>query len=138
MSFLFSGLLRLNVQSTVRFDSAEVNLQEPFSLKTGQLKVRFAQPPLGESGDEIYVFTKNQNVIANSQTKYFLENVIHFIPKVVYWFKPKYAVQIATPYAVKTMSGEKDSQISSKIIGSNTGLAKKFENFLEIEERVYT
>ena len=72
MSFLFSGLLRLNVQSTVRFNNAEVNLQEPFTLKTGQLLVRFAQPPLGEPDDEIYLFTKNQNFIANSQKKVFL------------------------------------------------------------------
>ena len=78
MSFLFSGLLHLNVQSTVRFDSAEVNLQEPFTLKPGQLVVRFAQPPLGEPDDEIYVFTKNQNVIANSQKKVFLRKCNSF------------------------------------------------------------
>ena len=138
MSFLFSGLLRLNVQPTVRFDCEEVSLQEPFVLKSGQLNVRYAQPPVGEHGNEFWMFTNNQNFIANSQKKYFLENIIHFIPKIVYWFKPNYAVQIATRYSVKMMSGETDSQSISAIIGSNEGLAKYFENFLVIVERVYT
>ena len=124
MSFLFSGLLRLNVQPAVRFDCEEVSLQEPFVLKSGQLNVRYAQPPVGEHGNEICVFTNNQNFIANSQKKYFLENIIHFVPKIVYWFKPNYAVQIAVRYSVKMMSGETDSQGISAIIGSNAGLAK--------------
>ena len=35
-------------------------------------------------------------------------------------------------------SGEKDSQTISKIISANRGLAKYFENFLVICERIYT
>ena len=53
MSFLFSGLLRLNVQSAVRFENAEINLQESFTLKCEQLTVRVAQPQVGEQDNEI-------------------------------------------------------------------------------------
>ena len=71
MSFLFSGLLRLNVQSTVRFDNAEVNLQETFTLKSEQLTVRLAQPQVGEQDNEIEIckFTKNQHLVANKHKK---------------------------------------------------------------------
>ena len=108
MSFLFSGLLRLNVQSAVGFENAEINFQESFTLKCEQLTVRVAQPQVGEQDNEIEIgmFTKNQNFVANSEKKYYLENVIHFLPKVVYWFRPNYAVQIAARYTVKMLSGE--------------------------------
>ena len=81
MSFLFSGLLRLNVQPAVRFDCEELSLQEPFILKSGQLNVRYDPPPVGEHGNEFRVFTSNQSFIANSQKKYFLENIIFLFQK---------------------------------------------------------
>ena len=56
----------------------------------------------------------------------------------VYWFRPNYAVQIAARYTVKMLSGEKDSQTISKIISANVGLAKYFENFLVLCERIHT
>ena len=55
MSFLFSGLLRLNVQSAVRFENAEINLQESFTLKSEQLTARLAQPQVGEQDNEIEI-----------------------------------------------------------------------------------
>ena len=47
-------------------------------------------------------------------------------------------MQIATRYAVKMLSGEVESQNISAIIGSNEGIAKYFENFLGIVEKIYT
>ena len=36
------------------------------------------------------------------------------------------------------LSGEKESQTISKIISSNTGLAKYFDNFFVLCERIHT
>ena len=106
----------------------QIDLRESFTLKSEQLIVRLTPPKAGEEEDEISMFTKNQSFVANSQNKYFLENVIHFLPRVVYWFRPNYAVQIAAHFTVKMLSGEKDSQTISKIISANRGLGKYFEN----------
>ena len=48
MSFLFSGLVRLNVQPTVGFEDAYIDLREPFTLKTDQLIIRLTPLKAGE------------------------------------------------------------------------------------------
>ena len=138
MSFLFSGLLRLNVQPAVRFDCEDIDLQQPFNLKSGQLGVKYDPPVDEEQGHKFLVFTNNQSFVVNSQKKFFLENVIFFVPKIFYWFRPNYAVQIATRFSIKMLSGQTEGQVISEIIGANQGIAKYFENFLRIVENIYS
>ena len=100
MSLVFSGLLRLNVQPAVGFNDPIIDLREPYTLKTDQTEIRLTLLQANGDEDAMLIFTNNQRFIANTQKKYVLENILHFVPKVLFWFKPTYAVQMAVRFTV--------------------------------------
>ena len=55
-----------------------------------------------------------------------LENVINFIPRIFFWFKIDYAVQLAVRFIVKIISGSEDGEEISGIIEANPEIAKYF------------
>ena len=138
MSFVFSGLLRLNVQPAVGFNDPIIDLREPYTLKADQTEIRLTL--LQANGDEnaMLIFTNNQRFIANSEKKYVLENILHFVPKVLFWFKPTYAVQMAVRFTVKMLSGETNNQAISVLIKTNAGIGQYFESFFSICISIYT
>ena len=138
MSFVFSGLFRLNVQPAVGFNDPISDMQEPHTLKTDQTEIRLTLLQATGDEDAMLIFTNNQRFMANTQKKYVLENILHFVPKVLFWFKPTYAVQMAVRFTVRMLSGETNNQAISALIKTNSGISQYFENFLSVCISIFT
>ena len=135
MSFVFSGLLRL---PAVGFNDPIIDMHETYTLKTEQTEIRLILLKANGDEDAMLIFTNNQRFIANTQKKYVLENILHFVPKVLFWFKPTYAVQMAVRFTVRMLSGETNNQAISALIKTNSGISQYFENFLSVCISIFT
>ena len=65
------------------------------------------------------------------------ENVINFVPRICFWFKIDYALQLAVRFIVKIIASSEDSEEISGIIEANPGIAKFFCEYAEILEYCY-
>ena len=65
------------------------------------------------------LFSRNEIFCEYTQKVFVLENVINFVPRIFFWFKVDYAVQLAVRFIVKIISGLEDSEEISGIIELN-------------------
>ena len=70
---------------------------------------------------EFHLFTTDQTFCDVANKEYILYNIIHFVPKIFFWFKIDYATQIAIRFIVKLLSATDNCQHISWIIDSNEG-----------------
>ena len=137
MSIIFQGLRRLSKDDNEPVAQIFVDISKDAQIFVGKSS-RLLHVTHGSSKDEHDLFTKNQMFVNYSQKKYVLENVIHFVPKIVFFFKVDYAVQISIRFIVKQISGTECQNEINNIISSNPGISEYFKELAKITEYVYT
>ena len=80
-----------------------------------------------EETNQIKFYSNNERFIQNSLKQNLLLNVQDFVPKIFFWFRPAYCVQLSVRYMVKLLLGEQNEKIE-KVISTNPSLYKFFLN----------
>ena len=90
-----------------------------------------------EGTSQIEFYRNNERFIQNSLKQNPLLNVQHFVPKIFFWFRPAYCVQLSVRYMVRLLLGEKNENIE-KAISTNPSLYKFFLNCHALGKYIYT
>ena len=87
--------------------------------------------------NSIQFFTKNQNFCLNSAKQEILNNVLHYVPRVFYLFKPAYCTQLSMRYIIRMLSGNTNTVQISKMIHNNVQLIKYFVDIFVLSKHIY-
>ena len=88
--------------------------------------------------DGLYLLLKNESCLKNTQKWYFLNNLHHFTPLIICWFRPQTAIQVAARWTISCITGESDGQQIELILQSNSGIYKYLQTFANIVQAVYS
>ena len=75
--------------------------------------------------------------LLNSQKKYFLTNVELYLPKIIFWFCPVYAVQLGVRFTLQALTGIDEKQHMEMIIVKNSHIYRFFIRLWKILLSIY-
>ena len=90
-----------------------------------------------EETRQIEFYNNNERFIQNSLKQNLLLNIQDFVPKIFFWFRPAYCVQLSARYMVKLLLAEQN-EIIEKVISTNPNLYKFFLNCHALGKYIYT
>ena len=90
-----------------------------------------------EETNQIKFYSNNERFIQNSLKQNLLLNVQDFVPKIFFWFRPAYCVQLSVRYMIKLLLGEQNDNIE-RAISTNPSLYKFFLNGHSLGKYIYT
>ena len=85
----------------------------------------------------VNIYTESETYLLNSQKINFLQNIEYYLPRIIFWFKPVFAVQLAARYTVKQLTGYQNEDDVNFVINENMGIYQYLINFFEICCQVY-
>ena len=62
----------------------------------------------------------------NSQKQNFLQNVELYLPRIIFWFRPVYAVQLGVRFVIQALTGNQDKTQIEAIIVQHTHIYNFF------------
>ena len=108
MSFIFAGLARRDIELSTGSEIV-LDLKEKYQFKVGKEKREIFFCIEGQNrAEEFLLFSRNERFCQYTQKVFVLENVINFVPRIFFWFKIDYAVQLALRFIVRIISGSED------------------------------
>lgn len=86
-----------------------------------------------------YLLNSDNSYIKVSEKVKMLGDVLNLIPKIFLMFRPAYGIQISIRYVVKKLTGEKDNNLISNIIGENIeDIAGYFVQLYQLQQEIFT
>ena len=154
MSYIFSGIklkhrLVDKISQPISTETEKIKAKVKylqaigcFTFKKGDksnnlLKCLFEGEGSWDEEDEV-LWTDTEVFLQNSCKIDYLKNISDRVPKILYFFRPIYATQLAIRFAVKQISGATDEQEISHIIQKNNDILGFFLHFYKICTEVYT
>ena len=121
MSFIFSGLERLDQETEdsinwYYFDVTDVTTIDgelnPMSLKIDTENEILLNQCFETEYDQhasTEVITTSEKYLVNGQKMIVLENVVFFVPRIFFCFRPAYSCQLSIRFIVKLLTGIEES-----------------------------
>ena len=151
MSFIFSGLERIDQETEDNlnwyyFDVTDVTTIEgelnPMSLQIDTENEILLNQCFEAEYDQhasTEVITTSEKYLVNGQKMIVLENVVFFVPRIFFCFRPAYSCQLSIRFIVRLLTGIEESAGVEWVIRNNVkSLTRYFKNIQIISEFIYS
>ena len=74
--------------------------------------------------ESLHLFTNSEKFVDNALKRFSMEQLVHFVPKIIFWMKPSMAADYAIRILVRNLTGSIEKQVIEGLIMSNPGLVQ--------------